>query len=120
MCGLAAFFEPGRVLPDELLTGTDADLRHRGPDSGGRAAEAGWALVFRRLAIMDPGHGADQPMTDATGRCTLVFNGEIYNFRSLRRDLEAAGVRFLTNSDTEALLLGYLRWGAGILDRLEG
>ena len=120
MCGLAAFFEPGRVFADELLAGADADLRHRGPDSGGRAAEPGWALVFRRLAIMDPGQGADQPMTDVAGRCTLVFNGEIYNFRSLRRDLEASGVRFRTNSDTEVVLQGYLRWGEKVLDRLEG
>lgn len=120
MCGLAAFFAPGKVFQEDMLRGAEADLHHRGPDSGGRAAEPGWALVFRRLAIMDPGHGADQPMTDESGRCTLIFNGEIYNFRSLRRELEAAGARFRTNSDTEALLHGYLHWGAGVLDRLEG
>ena len=77
MCGLAAFFEPGRRFGEDLLAGADRDLFHRGPDSGGRTAEPGWALVFRRLAIMDPGHGADQPMTDETGRCTIIFNGEI-------------------------------------------
>ncbi|GBE41952.1 MAG TPA: asparagine synthase (glutamine-hydrolyzing) [Rhizobiales bacterium] len=120
MCGLAAFFEPGRTFPEHLLAGADADLFHRGPDSGGRAAEPGWAMVFRRLAIMDPGHGADQPMNDEQGRCTLVFNGEIYNFRELRAHLEAAGARFRTNGDTEVLLQGYLHWGTGILDRLEG
>ena len=120
MCGLAAFFEPGKAFPDALLAGVDADMRHRGPDSGGRAAEPGWALVFRRLAIMDPGHAADQPMTDETGRCTLIFNGEIYNFRTLKRELESSGVRFRTGSDTEVILHGYLRWGVGILDRLEG
>ncbi len=120
MCGLAAFFAPGRVLPPDLLDGAEHDLFHRGPDSGGRAAEAGWALVFRRLAIMDPGHGADQPMSDQSGRCTIVFNGEIYNFRALRRDLEALGARFRTNSDTEVLLHGYLLWGADLVDRLEG
>lgn len=120
MCGLAAFFEPQRVFPEALLAGAEADLHHRGPDSGGRAAEPGWALVFRRLAIMDPGAGADQPMNDAEGRCTLVFNGEIYNFLDLRTDLEKAGVRFRTSGDTEVLLQGYLHWGAGILERLEG
>ena len=120
MCGLAAFFAPGRTFPEALLAGADADLHHRGPDSAGRAAEPGWALVFRRLAIMDPTEAADQPMSDAAGRCTLIFNGEIYNFHALRRELEAAGARFSTNSDTEVILHGYLRWGAGVVERLEG
>ena len=121
MCGLAAFFAPGCVLPDDMLAGAEQELFHRGPDSGGRMSEPGWALVFRRLAIMDPGHGADQPMTDESGRCTLVFNGEIYNFRALRGELEAAGARFRTGSDTEVILQAYLRWGAQrMLDRLEG
>ena len=53
MCGLAAFFEPGRRFPEALLAGADHDLLHRGPDSAGHAGEPGWALVFRRLAIMD-------------------------------------------------------------------
>src|SRR5450432_1249604 len=120
MCGLAAFFEAGRVFSDALLAGADRDLRHRGPDSAGRAAEPGWALVFRRLSIMDPTEVADQPMTDPSGRCTLIFNGEIYNFRDLRRELESSGVRFRTTSDTEVILHGYLRWGLDVLDKLEG
>ena len=121
MCGLAAFFEPGRLFADEMLAGVEQDLFHRGPDSGGRVAEPGWALVFRRLAIIDPSHGADQPMSDESGRCTLVFNGEIYNFRSLRSELEASGARFRTGSDTEVILHGYLHWGIErVLDRLEG
>ncbi len=59
-------------------------------------------------------------MTDPSGRCTLVFNGEIYNFRHLREELEAQGAQFRTTSDTEVLLLGYLHWGAKIVERLEG
>lgn len=120
MCGLAAFFAPGRTFPEELLAGADADLHHRGPDSSGRVTETGWALVFRRLAIMDPSAAADQPMTDASGRCTLIFNGEIYNFHALRRELQAGGAHFDTNSDTEVILHGYLRWGIDVVERLEG
>jgi len=121
MCGLAAFFEPGRTFPDDMLAGVERDLFHRGPDSGGHIAEPGWALVFRRLAIMDPGHGADQPMSDESGRCTLVFNGEIYNFRSLRDELAASGARFRTGGDTEVILQAYLHWGAQrLVERLEG
>jgi asparagine synthase (glutamine-hydrolysing) len=121
MCGLAAFFEPGRTFPSDMLAGVEQDLFHRGPDSGGHIAEPGWALVFRRLAIMDPGHGADQPMSDENGRCTLVFNGEIYNFRTLRDELAAGGVRFRTDGDTEVILQAYLHWGADrLLDRLDG
>ncbi len=120
MCGFAALFEPGRVFDPELLAGIDADLYHRGPDSGGRLAHPGYALVFRRLAILDPSPRADQPITDPDGRCTLVYNGEIYNYQALRAELEAKGVRFRTTGDTEVLLQGYLAWGEEILDRLKG
>lgn len=120
MCGFAALFEPNRRFDPDLLTAMDADLHHRGPDSGGVAREDGWALVFRRLAILDPHAQSDQPMHDPDDRCVLVFNGEIYNYRTLRASLEDAGVRFRTDGDTEALLQGYLHWGEGVLDRLEG
>ncbi len=120
MCGFAALFEPGRNFSSELLDGIDADLFHRGPDSGGRATAPGHALVFRRLSILDTRDEADQPMTDENGRYTLVFNGEIYNFRTLRADLEAAGHRFRTTGDTEVLLRGFMEWGENILERLEG
>ncbi len=120
MCGFAAFFEPERRFGPALLDGADRDLFHRGPDSGGRADGPGWALVFRRLAILDPRPDADQPMTDPDGRATLVFNGEIYNFRDLRAALAAEGVAFRTSGDSEVLLQGYLRWGEDVVERLEG
>lgn len=120
MCGFAALFEPGRRFPLALLAAMEQDLLHRGPDSGGRLAEPGAALVFRRLAILDPAPQSDQPMTDPTHRCTLVFNGEIYNYRALRAALTQAGVDLRTDGDTEAILHGYLTWGEAVFDRLEG
>jgi asparagine synthase (glutamine-hydrolysing) len=120
MCGFAAFFAPGRRFAPALLDGVEQDLLHRGPDSGGRHDEEGWALVFRRLSIIDSRTVADQPMVDNETGSVLVFNGEIYNHAALRKELEQLGHRFQTDSDTEALLIGYRQWGRAILDRLEG
>lgn len=120
MCGLAALIEPGRRFDHSLLAAMERDLHHRGPDSGGRLNAPGIALVFRRLAILDPSSQADQPMTDRAGRCTLVFNGELYNYRDLRTELEQQGVGLRTEGDTEVLLEGYRTWGEDVLDRLEG
>jgi asparagine synthase (glutamine-hydrolysing) len=120
VCGFAALFQDERKFPPDLLEAMGEDLFHRGPDSGGVLAEAGFALVFRRLAILDPGASANQPMTDATGRYAIVFNGEIYNFQELRRQLQGQGVRLRTRSDTEVLLEGFVRWGEALLEKLEG
>ncbi len=120
MCGFAAFLEPGRTFPAGLLDGAESDLAHRGPDGVGRLVEPGFALVFRRLAILDPSPAADQPMTDAEAGLTLVFNGEIYNYRALRAELAATGARFRSDGDSEVVLAGYARWGEAVFDRLEG
>ena len=120
MCGLAALFEPGRRFHDELLGGISNDLYHRGPDSAGIANEPGYALIFRRLSILDPTPVADQPMDSSDGSCTLIFNGEIYNYGELRSALRDANVDLKTNGDTEAILEGYRLWGQDILQRLEG
>ena len=120
MCGFAALAEPSRAFAPTLLDDLSADLFHRGPDSGGQLSAPGWALVFRRLAILDPRPESNQPMSDPSGRYALVFNGEIYNFRGLRRDLESAGVRFRTSGDSEVLLNALIAWGEDALQRLEG
>lgn len=120
MCGIAGFFEPGRLFDDRLLDQVDRDLFHRGPDAGGRCAEPGFALVHRRLSIVDLHETANQPMHDPEGDLTLIYNGEIYNFRDLRRDLEAQGAVFRTQCDTEVILVGYRHWGSAVVERLHG
>lgn len=120
MCGFAALFQPGLVADPARLAAIEDDLFHRGPDAGASLAEPGWALVFRRLAIIDPSAASDQPMTDATGRYSIVFNGEIYNFRDLRARLAEEGIIFRTQGDTEVLLQGFIRWGEAVFERLEG
>lgn len=94
-------------------------IAHRGPDAEGFLAEPGVGLVHRRLAIIDLA-GGDQPISNEDGSIQVVFNGEIYNHRSLRRDLEARGHRFRSTSDTEVLVHLYEEMGEGLVDRLRG
>ncbi len=120
MCGIAGEirFEGGRDAGD-LARMLDA-LVHRGPDSAGVWNEGPAALGHRRLSVIDPKPRSDQPMHDASGRYVMVYNGEIYNFRELRADLEAAGESFVTSGDAEILLAAFRRWGADCLDQLDG
>jgi len=96
-----------------------AALHHRGPDGAGHLIEPGLGFGHRRLSVIDLPTGG-QPMTDRDGIASIVFNGEIYNYRELRAELESAGRRFHTQSDTEVLLQGYLHFGIALLDRLAG
>lgn len=120
MCGVVALFEKDRVFDPVLCSQIDVDIFHRGPDSGGLYSEPGCALIFRRLAILDPTEGADQPMTDPSGRYVLIFNGEIYNYKELRTLLEQEGLKFRTTSDTEVILNGFIKWGPAIVEKLDG
>lgn len=95
-------------------------LRHRGPDGSGVFARDGVCLAHTRLAVIDTTQASDQPMVDASTGAVLTFNGEIYNYRELRTDLEARGHRFHSTGDTEVLLRSYLQWGDRCLDRLNG
>src|SRR5947207_14315995 len=98
-------------------------VRHRGPDAGAVwvEAESGVALGQRRLAIIDLSPGAAQPMHSADGRYVITFNGEIYNYRDIRCELEALGARMRSDSDTEVLLEACARWGVeAALDRSIG
>jgi asparagine synthase (glutamine-hydrolysing) len=97
-------------------------MRARGPDGSGIwwSADRRCGLGHRRLSILDLSERASQPMASTDGALVVTFNGEIYNYRSLRAELEAAGVRFRTTSDTEALLHLYARHGAAMVLRLRG
>ena len=117
MCGIAGFVGPGSR--DDLLRMTRC-LADRGPDDEGFWEGDGVHLGHRRLSILDIECGS-QPMWSADGRCAIVFNGEIYNFAELRRELERDGQVFRTDhSDTEVLLAAYAAWGDAMVDRLSG
>lgn len=121
MCGIAGVFYWNGTSPDpDLLRRMMQAMHHRGPDDEGIFVDRGVGLGFKRLAIIDLSAG-HQPMTSACGRYTIVFNGEIYNFQSLRRTLEVDhGARFSTDSDTEVILEAYRRWGTAALERFNG
>jgi len=119
MCGIAGY---SGSFPPELLAQMSESIAHRGPDGEGmfvRPAE-GIGLAHRRLAIIDLTPTGAQPMTDDATGVTVVFNGEIYNFRELRKPLEASGVQFLGSSDTEVVLRLFLARGPAMLSELNG
>ncbi len=116
MCGiLLAIGDVFRADFDAAL----AALKSRGPDAREVLAHGHALLGHARLAVIDI-DGGRQPMTAANGRLAMVYNGEIYNFTPLRRELEAAGHAFATRSDTEVLLTGYLHWGESVVEKLDG
>jgi len=122
MCGIAGQFDFGSGVPidrDRLVRMTRV-LTHRGPDDEGIYLQGAIGLGFRRLAILDLSPAGHQPMSDPCGRVWVVFNGEIYNFREVRRELEALGHTFRSLSDTEVIVLGYVQWGEAVLRKLNG
>ncbi|MGJ5894751.1 asparagine synthase (glutamine-hydrolyzing) [Streptomyces niveiscabiei] len=123
MCGIAGWVSFDRELRGEgaVLDAMTETMECRGPDDRGVWAEGPVGLGHRRLAIIDL-PGGRQPMTFATphGNVAMVYSGEAYNFTELRRELEARGHRFTTDSDTEVVLHGYLEWGDKVAERLNG
>lgn len=119
MCGIAGLFSPSQPPRREELLAMIGTLGHRGPDGHGTWHDGPVGLAHARLAIIDPEGGA-QPMATPDGAVQLVFNGEIFNYIELRAELQRAGHRFLTESDTEVLLHAYLAWGDEFLPRLNG
>ncbi len=121
MCGITGWVSGTGASPDrEVLVRMTRAIAHRGPDAEGIVIDGPAGLGHRRLSVLDLSTTNNQPMRDTTGRFLLVFNGEIYNFREIRRDLESRGHAFTTNGDTEVLLEAIKEWGPAALDRLIG
>jgi asparagine synthase (glutamine-hydrolysing) len=121
MCGICGQYNFGTPEPVERcdIEAMTRTLVHRGPDDEGYYLAGPLGLGFRRLSIIDLG-GGHQPMSDRGESVWVVFNGEIYNFPELRRELEVYGHVFRTNSDTEVIVHGYKQWGDEVLNRLNG
>lgn len=125
MCGIAGIWNlDGRSLPDRQLVALTRQLRHRGPDGQGAWRDGTLGLSHTRLAILDLSESGHQPMGYGAmaGGCRwwITYNGEIYNFIELRRELEAAGHRFRTGTDTEVVLAAYAQWGEDCQTRFNG
>ena len=121
MCGITGILapKPGSPIDRAMITRMTTSLSHRGPDGDGIYIDRGIGLGHRRLAIIDIA-GGKQPMTDDSEAAVISFNGEIYNFEDLRKELIDQGCAFSTNSDTEVLLKSYLCWGADCVHHLRG
>lgn len=127
MCGIAGFSNPGEQYHRKkeswikVLDDMNRIQKHRGPDDEGTYLDDECGLAHVRLSIIDLKNG-HQPMIRQKDRkgCAVIFNGEIYNMKSLRNELERKGAKFQTTSDTEVILVGYMRYGAAFVEKLNG
>ena len=122
MCGIGGklYFDPARPVARDVLERMNAVLAHRGPDDAGIFCDGAVGLAHRRLSIIDLSPAGHQPMSNEDGTVWIVFNGEIYNFKSLRPDLLTRGHRFRSNSDTEVIVHLYEEHGTDCLRLLRG
>jgi asparagine synthase (glutamine-hydrolysing) len=124
MCGIAGFFALEGGLPPaasrRVLEGMAETLRHRGPDDGGVYLDARAGLAHRRLSIVDLTASGRQPLSSADGRIWVTFNGEIFNYVELRRELEGRGHAFRSSSDTETIVQAYAERGPGCVESFNG
>ena len=122
MCGIYGLVRLDQAVDRGVLERQRDLLAHRGPDDKGtwisNCGRVG--LAHRRLAVIDLSPAGHQPMLSADGRLAIVFNGEIYNFRELRRELAQLGCAFTSDSDTEVILAAYTVWGEQCLSRFNG
>ncbi|HEY9503200.1 MAG TPA: asparagine synthase (glutamine-hydrolyzing), partial [Pyrinomonadaceae bacterium] len=121
MCGIAGQFNFQRREPveREAIVRMAHSITHRGPDDEGFFIFGPVGLGFRRLSIIDLA-GGHQPMSDAQETVWVIFNGEIYNYRELRNQLQSKGHQFRTSSDTEVIIHGYKQWGTDVFNHLNG
>ncbi|MDO8560323.1 MAG: asparagine synthetase B, partial [bacterium] len=116
MCGIAGYVGQGDQSVLKRMTDV---IAHRGPDDDGFFVAEGVGLGFRRLSIIDLA-GGHQPMFNEDKSVAVTFNGEIYNYRELKTELQRAGHHFATQSDTEAIVHGYEQWGSEVFSKLNG
>ena len=121
MCGIAGIlnFSGQPVAHNQIKSMTDS-LTHRGPDGEGQWIEDNIGLGHRRLAIIDLSPAGRQPMQTSKGRFTITYNGEIYNFKELRVELESLGYQFNSNTDSEVVLNAYAEWKEKCVKRFNG
>jgi asparagine synthase (glutamine-hydrolysing) len=121
MCGIAGMFNlNGEPVSPVLLRKMTDTLAHRGPDSEGFYIDSFIGLGHRRLSIIDLSRAGHQPMATEDKRFVLTYNGEVYNFRELRKELEDLGYRFRSRTDSEVVLYAYVQWGTQCLERFNG
>jgi asparagine synthase (glutamine-hydrolysing) len=121
MCGIAgAYSFKNKIISDEWLQNAATSLNKRGPDNQNFVSIGNCSLVHARLSIIDTSESANQPIYDATGRYAIIFNGEIFNYQEIKKELEQKGVQFKTQSDTEVLLYAYIQFGETFLHKLNG
>ena len=121
MCGVAGLLNlDGRPAETGVLKRMTDAIAHRGPDGEGHYTDGSLGLGHRRLAIIDLSPAGRQPMATRDGRYVVSYNGELYNFRELRKELEGLGHAFISRSDTEVLLAAWAQWGVQALDRFNG
>ena len=122
ICGIVYSKDSGKHVTGALLKKMRETLSHRGPDDAGQYLDETKriGIAHRRLSIIDLSDAAHQPMADGAGEHSIAFNGEVYNFKEIRRELEANGHVFSSTSDTEVVLHAYIEWGAGCLERFNG
>ena len=121
MCGIAGIFNLNRqpVAHSQIKAMTDI-ISHRGPDGEGQYIDGSLALGHRRLSIIDLSHAGHQPMQTRNGRFIITYNGEVYNYKELRIELEALGYQFHSATDTEVILNSYAEWGSQCLAKFNG